>query len=146
MILAMYPLSEDVIIPKFATEGSACFDIRAYTETDILVPPTCRSLIPTGLIFDIPQGYSVRLHPRSGMAIKFGLTLINSEGVIDSDYVEPVFVPVINLSNDFVTIKNGDRICQGELVENVDCEIHIRSSRPERKTTRDGGFGSTGVS
>ena len=96
-----------------------------------------RVLIPTGLILDIPEGYSVRLHSRSGLAWKDGVYLTNCEGIIDYDYVEPVFVMMTNISQSPKTINNGDRICQAELVEIPE--------PPTRKTERDGGFGSTGT-
>ena len=78
-----------------------------------------RVLVPTGLIFDIPKGYSVRLHSRSGLAWKDGLYLTNCEGIIDYDYVEPIFVMMTNISQSPKTINNGVRICQAELVEKV---------------------------
>ena len=107
------------------------------------VHPGQRALIPTGLVMDIPTGYSVRLHPRSGIALKQGLTLINAEGVVDSDYVEEVCAAVINLSTREVMIEHGDRICQAELVRNIEVSLAEINERPGQKTTRVGGFGST---
>lgn len=172
MELGIYRADPGATIPAFATEGSACFDIRArFDHNDLIkvfslctvrqelakarvdgdpasiaLTPGERALIPTGLIFDIPVGYSVRIHPRSGLSIKEGLTLINCEGVIDSDYVEPVFITLWNTSGNVVTVRDGDRLCQGELVKNQPTELYELKEKPLQKTSRDGGFGSTGKS
>ena len=103
-----------------------------------------RVLVPTGLIFDIPAGYSVRLHSRSGLAYKEGLYLTNCEGIIDHDYIEPVFAMMTNISQAPKSINNGDRICQAELVEKVYHSLLEIQEPPTQKTERDGGFGSTG--
>ena len=157
------PKAKDTI---FATRGSACFDLHACfddvntykvrqdTLTREIEKPLRngvlqiftmeRVLVPTGLIFDIPAGYSMRLHSRSGLAYKEGLYLTNCEGIIDSDYIEPVFAMMTNISQAPKSINNGDRICQAELVEKIQYDfIEIKKS-PTQKTDRDGGFGSTG--
>tara|TARA_Y100000996_G_C22525509_1_gene644259 strand:- start:28 stop:474 length:447 start_codon:yes stop_codon:yes gene_type:complete len=112
----------------------------------VIIAPGDRLLIPTGIIFDIPEGYSIRLHPRSGLALKRGLTLCNAEGVIDSDYVEPVYAAVLNQSGRTQNIYYGDRICQAEQrsAKHIN-RFEILSQRPAQKTDRDGGFGSTGT-
>jgi dUTP pyrophosphatase len=161
--LHYYKLYSDVVDPEFATSGSACIDIRAYlidgevikthsntwavTVKDgiINLTPGARALIPTGIVFNIPNSYSVRLHPRSGLAFKRGLTLSNCEGVIDSDYVEEVFVSIINSSLDEVQIEHGERIAQAEMIRSLFWSIKETRTRPERKSQRIGGFGSTGV-
>jgi dUTP pyrophosphatase len=163
--LKIHKLYDDVILPSFSTRGAACFDIHAYykpelgykvwnddrkkfidrKDSSITIHPFQRVLIPTGMILDIPPGHSVRIHPRSGTAIKQGLSLINCEGVIDYDYVEPLFIACINLSDiQTVVINNGDRIAQGELVRELQYDIDETSTKPLQKTDRDGGFGSTG--
>ena len=167
--LLFYKLDSEVKDPVRATEGSACFDLHSFMPEDSLVRvyinhqdedieirerkvvqgrvqinSTERMLVPTGLIFDIPMGYSVRLYPRSSLALKQGLTLANNVGIIDSDYVQPVYMMVYNISGYQQFVKNGERICQAELVReqpSVLMEVH---ERPENKTDRDGGFGSTG--
>ena len=101
-------------------------------------------MIPTGLIFDIPEGYSVRLHSRSGLAWNDGLYLTNSEGIIDSDYVNPVFVMMTSISQAPKTINNGDRVCQAELVKKIYHGLTEIKKPPVQKTEREGGFGSTG--
>lgn len=163
--LKAFKVHPDAIIPQYATESSACFDIHAclieqmtvkvrtgahqqdfsiFKERELKLFPGYRALVPTNLIFDIPLGYSLRLHPRSGLAWKNGITLANAEGVVDEDYVEPVFVVLHNTSGDIFTIKHGDRICQAELTLDIRGDILEVSERPASKTSRNGGFGSTG--
>ena len=167
--LLFYKLDSEVKDPFRATEGSACFDLHSYLPEDLMVRvyishhdedieirerrvvkgrvqlnPTERMLVPTGLIFDIPVGYSVRLYPRSSLALKQGLTLANNVGIIDSDYVQPVYMMVYNISGYQQFVKNGERICQAELVREQPSVLLEVNERPERKTDRDGGFGSTG--
>jgi len=175
LILKYNKLWSDSFDLSFATEQSACFDIKAYfgSKTRIvdaydknnanykllaaferadapaflLVPPDgVRVLIPTGIVLDIPEGYSVRLHARSGLAIKGGLILANSEGVIDSDYTDQLMIPVINLSNIPIRVTHGDRICQGEMIPVLKYSLQPTDERVQPKTSRTGGFGSTGVS
>lgn len=166
--LLFYKLFSSVKDPKRATSGSACFDLYSFLPDNsavsvyithpeeleirnrlvqnegIQVNPNERILIPTGLIFDIPVGHSMRLHPRSGLALKQGLTLANNTGIIDSDYVEQVFVMITNISGATQYVKHNERICQGELFKDEICILEEISEPPERKTARDGGFGSTG--
>lgn len=164
-VLKLYKTHPDVQLPSHQTKGSACFDlsfqnagkgnISGYSsknkpvsrllQSNLTIAPGDRMLVPTGLIMDIPEGYSVRLHARSGTSLKQGLVLANAEGVIDSDYVEEVFVIVMNVSENAVTIAAGDRIAQAELIKNEEYTIEQTPSRPLYKTTRIGGFGSTGV-
>ena len=153
-------------LPTWGTKTSACFDLEAWwnpgdvirsfspynnplkTECadQFILLPGHRALIPTGLIFDIPTGFSVRLHARSGYALKQGIILGNCEGIIDSDYVEEIFVMMYNMSldSDGFKIFPGDRICQGELCPVLSIEFEFTDTRPEHKTDRRGGFGSTG--
>ena len=164
--LKYYKLDASVKDPYFATKGSACFDIHAHIlekttyklnqdtlnrtiekpvrGTSISIFCMERVLIPTGLIFDIPEGYSVRLHSRSGLAWNEGLYLTNCEGIIDSDYVDPIFVMMTSISQSPKTINNGDRICQAELVKKIYHGLTEIKKPPVQKTEREGGFGSTG--
>ena len=164
--LGIYKLYDDVSDVTFATSGAACFDIRAYTkdqkirvyslyndETFILnrsinefrLPAKCRALIPTGLILDIPVNHSVRIHPRSSYALKYGIALANCEGIIDYDYTDPLFILIENNSSISFSVKHGDRIAQGELIENLNYNIRYTTDAPSRtETNRTGGFGSTG--
>jgi len=164
--LGFYKLNDDVKDPVVATSSSACFDLHAYIPGNIEVKcyssmnaklqsftvdgrlaihPGARYLIPTGLIFDIPNQCSVRLHARSGLSLKQGLVLANAEGVIDEDYVDPVFAMITNISDKQVTIENGERICQAELVYQPNFALMPLQNSPAKKTDRNGGFGSTGV-
>jgi dUTP pyrophosphatase len=102
-------------------------------------------MVPTGLIFDIPEGYSVRIHPRSGLSYKQGLILANLEAVIDSDYIHETFVLLTNISENHITINNGDRVAQAELVKQEKYAISETTNKPVQKTDRTGGLGSTGV-
>ena len=117
---------------------------RLVQNERVQVNPNERVLIPTGLILDIPNGHSVRLYPRSGLALKSGLTLANNVGIIDSDYVEPVFAMITNISGTTQYMKHDERVCQAELFKDHLCVLEEISEQPERKTDRDGGFGSTG--
>lgn len=156
----------DVTLPRFATKGSACFDLafqaagkteykgynafnapftRVIHEGRIVLMPGDRVLVPTGYIFDIPTGYSVRIHARSGLSLKQGLILANSEAVIDSDYVEETMVMLTNVSENPQTISNGDRIAQAEMVKSEEYALWETVTRPLPKSERSGGLGSTGV-
>ena len=171
--LKFYKTNEQAQLPVFATKQSACFDMFANLILDetvmyynslttkelprrvsfdinsnrnfIQLNNMERMLIPTGLIADIPVGFSVRLHSRSGMAFKQGVYLANCEGIIDSDYVDPIFAMVTNISNVPTRIYNGDRICQGELVRCEKYTLNESDEAPTQKTDREGGFGSTGT-
>jgi dUTP pyrophosphatase len=130
---------------------------------EISIYPGDRLLIPTGLIFKIERrftietfkdiytsppplhNYSIRLHPRSGLSLKRGLVLANSEGIVDVDYQEQVFVLLTNISQMGQTIRKGDRIAQAEVTCNEQVEFVVLSKAPEKHSERDGGFGSTGV-
>ena len=165
-VLKIWKTHRDVQIPKHQTAQSACFDlafqtagkrdIKGYSHMNkpftrelrdrLTIAPGERALVPTGCIMDIPEGFSVRLHARSGTSLKQGLVLANAEGVIDSDYVEEVFVILHNISGNAVTIENGDRVAQAELVSNIIYHVEETPARPLPKTNRSGGFGSTGIS
>ena len=171
--LKFYRTTESAILPTFATKQSACFDLYAnlingevlqyYQAISTKILPRKvsfdinsnrsfipinneeRMLIPLGLIADIPEGFSVRLHSRSGLAFKQGVYLTNCEGIIDSDYVDPMFAMITNMSNVPVKIYDGDRICQGELVRCEKYTLDESDEAPTQKTDREGGFGSTGT-
>ena len=142
-MLKIYRISENAIFPKFGTQQSACFDISAYGDHVVLANHSLA--IPTGLILDIPVGYSVRVHPRSGLAYKKGITLLNAEGIIDSDYTDELKIILTNTGVESFVIYHGDRICQAELVKNLDYTLEPCYTAPKQKTDRNGGFGSTGV-
>lgn len=170
--LGIYRASDNVVMPTKATEQSACLDVSAFLPVDsyvtiyhtnndtssrrvcyygsddvlgIVLNPGERALLPTGLIYDIPVGYSVRVHPRSGLSLKKGLTLINGEGIIDSDYVQQGYLPVVNHSQQRLLINDGMRCAQIELVEDLTYDVEQLSTAPKQKTSRSGGFGHTGA-
>lgn len=130
-------------LPTHATAGSAGLDLRAALEEPVTLEPLDRALIPTGLYFAIPAGYEVQIRPRSGLAMKHGITVLNTPGTIDSDYRGEIRVALINLSREPFTIEPGERICQMvlaryEQVEWVEVEQLDDTDRGE------GGFGHTG--
>jgi len=135
-------------LPAYETPGSAGADIRANLrpedrESGFILDPGQRVLIPTGLILEIPQGYEVQVRPRSGLALKHGITLPNTPGTIDSDYRGPVGVPLVNLSDRPYTIAHGERIAQMVVAPVVQARFVLTATLGE--TARGtGGFGSTG--
>ncbi|MEC9108251.1 MAG: dUTP diphosphatase [Bacteroidota bacterium] len=131
-------------LPKYETESSAGMDIRAYLENEIIIKPLERTLIPTGLYISLPKGHEAQIRPRSGLAIKRGITVLNSPGTIDADYRGEICVILINLSNEEYTVKNGDRIAQVIIAKhsNVVWEEVIELDLSSRGNK---GFGSTGI-
>lgn len=135
--------------PSFTDLGSSGFDIRAWIEEELTtLKPLERKMIHTGLYFDIPKNCEIQVRPRSGMAIKKGLTVINTPGTVDESYTGECCVLVINLSNEDVTIENGDRIAQAILcpVYNGREVLLSQVSNIDKATERgSGGFGHSGV-
>jgi dUTP pyrophosphatase len=132
-------------LPEYATAGAAGMDVRAHLDTAVVLQPMQRALIPTGLFFEIPPGYEAQVRPRSGLAIKQGITCLNTPGTIDSDYRGEVKVILINLDTVEHTILPGDRIAQivfqqVSIVRWVPVEVLNQTHRGE------GGFGHTGKS
>lgn len=131
-------------LPRYETSGSAGMDLKANIDEPVILGPLERALIPTGLFIELPQGYEAQVRPRSGLAIKRGLTMLNSPGTIDSDYRGEIKCIVVNLSNELQTIDPGERIAQlviarYEQIGWQEVEILGASERGA------GGFGSTGV-
>lgn len=131
-------------LPQYATPQSAGVDLRADTREDIVLPPLGRAMVPTGLYLEIPAGYEAQVRPRSGLAAKKGVTVLNSPGTIDADYRGEVRVILVNLSSDPFTIVPGERIAQMVFArhEQVEWEKVDTLEESERGA---GGFGSTGV-
>lgn len=175
-VIEFFKIHDGVHEVKFQTKYSACFDISAfisdkeqilsYTSENVNVEkelffddsshkhfikinPFERVIIPTGLIFSFDCMYSLRIHSRSGLAVKKGIILANQEGIIDCDYNQQLFLCMINLTNNQQRIYNGDRIVQGEMVPNMhemDSMSFIETKvKPTQISDRIGGFGSTGV-
>ncbi len=130
-------------LPTYETVHSAGMDIRCSIATDIVLKPFERILVPTGLFIEIPVGYEAQIRPRSGLAIKSGITVLNSPGTIDSDYRGEIKVILINLGSEAFTIKNGERICQ-MIISKYEM-AHFKLVNELNETVRgDGGFGHTG--
>ena len=131
-------------VPTRATTGSSGVDLCAALESDIILEPGSTGLIPTGLKVSIPMGYEWQIRPRSGNALKHGITVLNSPGTIDSDYRGEVKIILANLGQESFRIKRGDRIAQAILVPVVYPRFTVVDSVPE--TGRgEGGFGHTGL-
>jgi len=191
MDVGIYTFGSDIPLPTFGTELASCFDLAYHnpsntpiqgfdsenaplniplisemlpaTQNGFYFPPYARLLVPTGMIFDLPEGHDMRVHPRSGVSFKLGLTLINCEGVIDEDYTQQLFIPMINMASRFILVTHGMRLAQAEICaarpyfsdqERVQNFPWVRMSRPHfvrldeppaEKTNRTGGFGSTGT-
>ena len=167
--LKIFKLFPEAHMPIYGTEWSACFDLKASIRpTDTLtvygqsnekrksvIDPNngkgCilysgeRVLVPTGLVFDLTEDQSLRIHPRSGLAWKSGITVANCEGVVDADYVQQTYVMLQNISDQPFVIRDGDRIAQAEIVRNNRVWFVETTIEPKEKTDRTGGLGSTGV-
>lgn len=138
-----------VAMPAYATQGAAGADVRAnfplaQRADGLTLAPLSRAIVPTGLRIAIPEGYEIQLRPRSGLAFKQGLTLINTPGTIDSDYRGDLGVLMINLGAEPVTIAHGDRIAQA-VIAPVHRAIFTEVDRLDDSARGAGGFGSTGV-
>lgn len=131
-------------LPQYETAGSAGLDLRANLSAPITLAPLERTLVPTGLFIELPQGYEAQIRPRSGQAYKKGLSIPNSPGTIDSDYRGELKVIVINLSNETFSIEHGERIAQMVIARYEQVEL-IPVETLSDSTRGAGGFGSTGV-
>ena len=130
-------------LPRYETIASAGMDLRAHIEQDIILKPLERSIVPTGLFMALPVGYEAQVRPRSGLAAKYGLTVLNSPGTIDADYRGEIGVILVNLSNVDFNIKNGERVAQMVIAKHERAKWNPVQSLSE--TSRGaGGFGSTG--
>ena len=136
--------TSDNPLPVYETSGSAGMDLRAQLQEPVMLKPLQRALIPTGLYIELPDGYEARVRPRSGLALKKGVTVLNSPGTIDSDYRGEIKVIMINLSNETTVINTGERIAQMIIAkyEKVTLKEVDELSETERG---EGGFGHTGV-
>lgn len=131
-------------LPGYATAGSAGMDLRANLEAPIVLGPLQRSLVPTGLFIELPEGFEAQVRPRSGLAIKHGLTCLNSPGTIDSDYRGEIKVILVNISDQPFVINHGERIAQ-MVIHSVQT-IEWQTVTFVGETTRNhGGFGHSGV-
>ncbi len=137
------PHGEGLDLPAYATEHAAGFDLRAAVEEPVVLEPLERALIPTGFVFEIPEGYEGQIRPRSGLALRKGVTLLNSPGTVDADYRGEVKVLLINLGQEPVTIERGERIAQMIITPVVRVEL-VEVETVSTTARGEGGFGSTG--
>jgi len=134
----------DIPIPRYMTAQAAGMDICAAVTTDTVLAPGAIVLVPTGLAMALPSGYEAQIRPRSGLAVKHGIGIINSPGTIDADYRGEIKIALINLGKDPVTIQRGDRIAQ--MIINAICQVRLKVVADLDETDRNsGGFGHTGV-
>ena len=131
-------------VPQYQSEGASGADLRARLEKDLVLAPGARALVPTGLRLQIPRGLEAQVRPRSGLAARHGISILNSPGTIDSDYRGEVQVILVNLGQEEFRIRSGDRIAQ--LVFSPVVRVTFRAQPSVDETVRgSGGFGSTGI-
>jgi dUTP pyrophosphatase len=134
--------------PEYATSGSSGFDLRANLSEPITIPIGKRAIVPTGLFFEIPMGFEIQVRPRSGLAAKNGVTVLNTPGTIDADYRGEIKVILINLGDEDFIINNGDRIAQAVVASVIGkdfIKLTKTNSINENTERASGGFGSTGI-
>lgn len=131
-------------LPQYATPGSAGVDLRAFIPSSIVLKPFERIAVPTGLFIELPVGYEAQIRPRSGLALKSGISVLNTPGTIDSDYRGEIKIILVNLSQNDFTINSGDRICQMVIAQYS--KVCFESVSELADSDRgDGGFGHSGV-
>ena len=136
--------SEGAVIPSYKTEGAAGADVCALLNKPVTIQSGCFAMIPTGLFFEIPQGYEIQVRPRSGLAAKNGITVLNTPGTIDSDYRGELKIILINLGKDDFVVNNGERIAQIIISPVTVASFRITDSLSDTERGEK-GFGSTGV-
>ena len=137
-------LDPSVALPRYESAGAAGMDLRAFLPGDIAIPPLGRAKIPTGLRLEIPEGFEGQVRPRSGLAARFGVTVLNSPGTIDCDYRGDVDIVLVNLGAETFTVKNGDRIAQLVIAPVVQAGL-VEADLLSATSRGEGGFGSTGI-
>jgi dUTP pyrophosphatase len=130
-------------LPQYATRLSAGLDLRANIDAPVILKPLERKLIPTGLFIELPEGYEAQIRPRSGLAIKKGITVLNTPGTIDADYRGEICVIMVNLSSEDFIIEDGERICQMVIASHVQAEW-LKVEELNETDRGAGGFGHTG--
>lgn len=137
------PEARDLPMPRQATPSSAGFDLRARVDGPLEIPPGGRSLVPTGIAIALPEGYEAQVRPRSGLAVRYGMTLLNTPGTVDSDYRGEVQLILVNLGQEPVTVNRGDRVAQ--LIVHRLPEVVLEEVETLPESGRGaGGFGHTG--
>ena len=142
MKLKIKKLNSDAILPSYAHKGDAGMDL--FSIKDYILKPGERVFIETGLAFEIEEGYEIQIRPRSGLALKYGLSIVNSPGTVDSGYRGPINIILINHGQETFTVNKGDKVAQAVLNKIEKAEIEEVSELSESQRG-DGGFGSTGI-
>ena len=143
-LLKIVKAHQRIELPQYESEGAAGMDLRAFLDSDVAIPSLGRAKIPTGLRLEIPAGFEAQVRPRSGLAVRSGLTVLNSPGTIDSDYRGELEIILINLGRDEAVVRDGERIAQ--LVVAPVCRARLLETDELAHSQRgSGGFGSTGV-
>jgi dUTP pyrophosphatase len=139
-------LRADAVLPRYATEGAAGLDLSAALDEPLLIEPRARVRVPTGLVVALPPGHEGQVRPRSGLAFKHGLTVLNAPGTIDEDYRGELAVLLVNLGDEPVRIVPGDRIAQLVIAPVTRVTVELAEPGALEQTARgSGGFGSTGT-
>ena len=131
-------------LPDYQTEGAAGMDLRARLDAELTIAPLERAVVPTGIYLELPSGFEAQIRPRSGLAARNGVTVLNSPGTIDSDYRGEVCAILVNLSAEPFTLHDGDRICQMVVCRHARAEL-LQVQSLDQTSRGTGGFGSTGV-
>lgn len=139
-----YKCMEGAIVPEYKTEGAAGADVCAFVSEPVVISKGSSKIIPTGVFYEIPEGYEIQVRPRSGLAAKNGIGILNSPGTIDSDYRGELKIILINFGETDFTVNNGDRIAQ-IVVSPVTQGIFVKTDQLSETKRGDKGFGSTGV-
>ncbi|AAZ68563.1 dUTP diphosphatase [Ehrlichia canis] len=138
--------SNNLPLPSYSTENSSGMDLYSAMTQDVILAPGCRACINTGIAISVPNGYEAQVRPRSGLALKFGITVLNTPGTIDADYRGEIKVILINLGHETYTIKYGDRIAQMVIAPVIHASWNLVKDLDDDTTKRgDQGFGSTGI-
>jgi dUTP pyrophosphatase len=138
------PHAKDLPLPYYATDHASGFDLMAAVEEPVTIKPMERKVIPTGIVIELPEGFEAQIRPRSGLALKYGITLLNSPGTVDADYRGEIKVLLINLGQEEFVVKRGDRIAQMVICPVV--RVLLEEVQELTPTERGpNGFGSTGV-
>ena len=142
--IRVLPHGQDLPLPRWQTAGAAGADLHAAVEDRVQIDPGARALIPTGIAVALPDGWEAQVRPRSGLAVRHGLTVLNAPGTIDADYRGEIAVPLVNLGQATVTIERGDRIAQLVFAPVVRVAWTVVDQLPDDTGRGGSGFGSTG--
>lgn len=145
VLIKRLPHAEDLELPSYQTEDSAGADMRAAIDEDIVLKPGERALVPTGLSIALPMGTEAQVRPRSGLAAKFGVTVVNAPGTVDADYRGELKVSLINLGAEDFTVERGMRIAQMVIAPYIRADFEETTEELPETVRGTGGFGSTGV-